>query len=258
MIMWDRITLKTRGKAAFLKNYWTCVAVAFVLSLFLGGSGSSIKNTYEDKINQSTDYYQEDIGNVEIVVGNHARASSLVSTIIGVFASLFVLALMVIMIVLSIFVFSPLEVGGCRFFIENAYESGRFGNLAYAFGSGSYLKIVGTMFLKGLYIFLWSLLLFIPGIIKSYEYRMVPYLLAECPQMGSSEAFRISKEMMYGQKMEAFILDLSFIGWEILSACTCGLVGLFFVNPYKHATNAELFLELKRDYFGGQFQSSMY
>ena len=49
--MWDRITLKTRGKAAFLKNYWTCVAVAFVLSLFLGGSGSSIKNTYEDKIN---------------------------------------------------------------------------------------------------------------------------------------------------------------------------------------------------------------
>ena len=73
-----------------------------------------------------------------------------------------------------------------------------------AFGSGSYLKIVGTMFLRGLYIFLWSLLLFIPGIIKSYEYRMVPYLLAECPEMGNSEAFRISKEMMYGQKMEAF------------------------------------------------------
>lgn len=114
------------------------------------------------------------------------------------------------------------------------------------------------MFLRGLYIFLWSLLLFIPGIIKSYEYRMVPYLLSECPQMGSSEAFRVSKEMMYGQKMEAFILDLSFIGWEILSVCTCGLVGLFFVNPYKYATNAELFLELKRNYFGGQFQSSMY
>lgn len=256
--MWDRITLKTRGKAAFLKNYWTCVAVAFVLSVLLGGSGSSIKNRYDERINNYTENYQEDFGNVEIVVGNNARISSLVSTIISVFASLFFLALMVIMIVLSIFVFSPLEVGGCRFFIENAYETGRFGNLAYAFGSGSYLKIVGTMFLRGLYIFLWSLLLFIPGIIKSYEYRMVPYLLAECPEMGSSEAFRISKEMMYGQKMEAFILDLSFIGWEILSACTCGLLGLFFVNPYKHATNAELFLELKRNYFGGQFQSSMY
>ena len=201
IVMWDRITLKTRGKSAFLKNYWTCVAVAFVLSVLLGGSGSSIKNRYDERINNYTENYQEDFGNVEIVVGNNARISSLVSTIISVFASLFFLALMVIMIVLSIFVFSPLEVGGCRFFIENAYETGRFGNLAYAFGSGSYLKIVGTMFLRGLYIFLWSLLLFIPGIIKSYEYRMVPYLLAECPEMGNSEAFRISKEMMYGQKM---------------------------------------------------------
>ncbi|MCI5649263.1 MAG: DUF975 family protein [Fusicatenibacter sp.] len=112
--------------------------------------------------------------------------------------------------------------------------------------------MVLTMFLRDLYIGLWSLLLVIPGIIKSYEYRMVPYLLADCPELDRTEAFRISREMMYGQKMNAFVLDLSFIGWHLLSACTCNLVGVFFTQPYVNTTNAELFLQLKQDYFGRQ------
>ena len=64
-----------------------------------------------------------------------------------------------------------------------------------------------------LYTFLWSLLLLIPGIVKAYEYRMVPYLLADYPELSTEEAFRISREMMNGEKMNTFILDLSFIGW---------------------------------------------
>ena len=77
---------------------------------------------------------------------------------------------------------------------------------------------------------------------------MVPYLLADCPQMSRKDAFRISKEMMQGQKMDAFILDLSFIGWHLLSAVTCGLAEIFYVSPYVNATNAELFLALKGTY----------
>ena len=101
-------------------------------------------------------------------------------------------------------------------------------------------------------IFLWGLLFVIPGIVKSYEYRMVPYILAENPNLQMSEVFALSREMTMNQKMNIFVLDLSFIGWSLLSVCTCGLLAIFYVNPYVQATNAELFLELKRQYFANR------
>ena len=102
-------------------------------------------------------------------------------------------------------------------------------------------SVVGLYFIKGLYLFFWSLLLAVPGIIKSYEYRMVPYILAENPGMDSKQVFEISKRMMNGQKMETFILDLSFIGWALVAGITCGIAGVFYVTPYVNATNTELY-----------------
>ena len=109
-----------------------------------------------------------------------------------------------------------------------------------------YGNIVKTMFFKNLYIFLWSLLFVIPGFVKSYEYRMIPYLLAEYPDMAPDEAFRISREMMTGNKWETFVLDLSFFGWNILSAITLGLTGIFYSEPYQMLTNSALYLTLKK------------
>ena len=97
------------------------------------------------------------------------------------------------------------------------------------------------MFFRDLFTFLWTLLFIIPGIIKSYEYKMVPYLLAEYPDMDRKEVFARSRDMMYGQKWNTFVLDLSFIPWNILSTITFGLVGLFYVSPYQDATYAELY-----------------
>ena len=71
-----------------------------------------------------------------------------------------------------------------------------------------------------LYLVLWTLLFIIPGVVKSYEYKMIPYLLAEYPDMSTKEVFAKSREMMNGQKMDTFILDLSFIPWSVLSAIT--------------------------------------
>ena len=88
---------------------------------------------------------------------------------------------------------------------------------------------------------LWSLLLVVPGIVKHYEYLMVPYIIAENPAMDYKEAFQISKQMMDGEKMEAFIMDLSFLGWYLLSAVTCGLLAIFYVNPYVQASFAEMY-----------------
>lgn len=97
------------------------------------------------------------------------------------------------------------------------------------------------MFLRNLFIFLWTLLLVVPGIIKHYEYLMVPYILAENPGMRREEAFLISKKMMMGQKWDTFVLDLSFIGWRILEGLTFGILGIFYVEPYIQSTFAELY-----------------
>ena len=97
------------------------------------------------------------------------------------------------------------------------------------------------MFLRDLFTALWSLLFIVPGIIKHYEYLMVPYIIAENPGMPREEAFLISNKMMMGQKWEAFVLDLSFIGWGILTVMTGGIVGVFYAEPYRQATFAELY-----------------
>ena len=77
--------------------------------------------------------------------------------------------------------------------------------------------------------------------IKAYEYRMIPYLLADNPSMSQEEAFALSREMMKGQKWKTFVLDLSFIGWDILSIFTGGILSMFYVQPYKMMTNAALY-----------------
>ncbi len=270
--MWSRVELKSRAKIAFKRNYWKCVLVAFVLMLVTEGissvsSGGNIASevatignytgmdSYEDEY--SDDYYDEYddeymyYDDSEDFVTETLGGSGLMALAMTI-GIVIVLVLVVVGIVLKVFVFNPIEIGGCRFFIENSYEKASAGKLGFAFKKGTYGNAVLTLFLRNLYIALWSLLLVVPGIVKSYEYRLIPYLLADDPKMPREDAFRISKEMMNGQKMEAFILDFSFIGWALLSMITFGIAGIFWVNPYVQATNAELFLSLRNQYFQGQ------
>jgi uncharacterized membrane protein len=108
------------------------------------------------------------------------------------------------------------------------------------------MGIIKTMLLSKIFIFLWSLLLIIPGIIKSYAYRMVPYILADNPNIGAEKAIELSNEMTRGHKFDMFVLDLSFIGWYLLGTLALG-IGVFLVMPYDNATNAELYLVLRND-----------
>lgn len=98
-------------------------------------------------------------------------------------------------------------------------------------------------FLRSLYVFLWSLLLIIPGIVKGYAYAMTPFIMAENPDMTANEAITASKELMAGNKFELFILDLTFIGWDILAALTLN-VGHLALNPYKNAAYAAFYKDL--------------
>ncbi|MBQ8260083.1 MAG: DUF975 family protein [Clostridia bacterium] len=104
-------------------------------------------------------------------------------------------------------------------------------------------KFIATL-LVSLYTFLWSLLFIIPGIVKSYSYAMTPYILLDRPELSPTEAIKESEKMMNGHKMDLFILDLSFIGWILLSMLTCGVL-ILYVEPYMMATKAAFYLELK-------------
>ena len=97
--------------------------------------------------------------------------------------------------------------------------------------------------LRSLYIFLWSLLCFIPGIIASYTYAMVPYILAENPELTPKEACERSKQLMDGNRLRLFCLTFSFIGWSFLCALTCG-IGYIVLTPYIEAAVADFYREI--------------
>ena len=98
-------------------------------------------------------------------------------------------------------------------------------------------------FLRSLYVSLWGILFIIPGIVKSYSYAMTPFILAEHPNLTASEAIDRSKLLMEGYKMDLFILDLTFIGWDILASMTASL-GNIALNPYKNAAHAAFYRQL--------------
>jgi hypothetical protein len=163
----------------------------------------------------------------------------LIYTLLVMALSLF-LIVAVVACVMGIFLFNPLEVGCNRFFVRNLHEKAQVGNVGFAFDT-YYLNNVKILFFRDLYLVLWTLLFIIPGIVKAYEYRMIPYILAENPHMSKKEVFAASKSMMMGNKWKAFVLDLSFLGWHILSVFTVGILELFYVAPYMYATNAALY-----------------
>ena len=142
----------------------------------------------------------------------------------------------------------PLAVGTARFALNNREGRGNIEDLAIAYKQ-NFGNVIVTMLLYHLFIALWAMLLVVPGIVKAYEYRMVPYILAENPDIDWHDAFALSKEMMNGQKMDAFMLDLSFIGWWLLTAMTGGVLGVFWTNPYYQQTCAEPYVTLRDQRF---------
>ncbi|MBO4693178.1 MAG: DUF975 family protein [Clostridia bacterium] len=102
----------------------------------------------------------------------------------------------------------------------------------------------GAGVLVGIYTILWSLLFYIPGIVKSYSYAMTFYILADHPEMKANEAITASRKMMNGHKWDLFVLDLSFIWWILLGLITCGLA-FIYVDPYMELSRAAFYESIK-------------
>ena len=230
--MWTRKLLKENAKIAFKRNYWACVAVSVIAALLgVTASGASFDLNYEEFTNvEGTNIAFDSIPDYIIYV---LGAATLIAIIIG--------------ICFSILVSNVVTVGCNRYFLENREHKTEVGQLFYGFKNGKYGSNVYTMFMKDLSIFFHVLLLIIPGIIKAYAYAFVPYILAENPDLVNNRVLKISSEMMDGHKIELFMLELSFIGWAILNVITFGLLGIFWVNPYIHATIAEFYTAIKAE-----------
>ena len=231
---WTRAELKTRAKAAVKMYYWKMVLVALILSMIGGGASSVGSRSASDNS-----------------AGSGARSMfEGINMQVAMIAVIIVLVVVVIALALSVFVFNVLEVGCRGFFSRSMTEDPELGLIADGF-TQNYWNCVKTQFLKSLFIGLWSLLFVIPGVIKAYEYRMVPYLLAEHPEMSSGEIFARSKEMMQGNKWDTFVLDISFVGWVLLSGITFGILYIFWVGPYIAATDAALYHRISgKDTYG--------
>lgn len=222
--MWDRKSLKEQGKMALKRNYWKAVLVSALFAMILGGTGAY--HEYASDHTQSNLPSGVDVSSVDIGV--------LLAAALGL------LLVTAVFIAINILVTLPFEVGACKFRLHAVRGTGEISDLGNGYDI-SYKRNVKTLFFRNLYVCLWSLLLVVPGIVKAYEYRMIPYLLADHPELSKEEAFQTSKQMMQGNKWHTFLLDVSFVLWWMLGALTLGIACVLYVHPYVQLTEAALY-----------------
>lgn len=252
--MWSRYELKRRAKEVLRRCFWPAVFVCFISALLCGefnsNRGSTNSNHSNSYIWDQDEYVSDAQGTAtDIGINLGKRVGMTISGILtGGLAPLFIIAGMlffVLGVIVLVLIGAPIMVGANRFFMCSRERQTGISEILYAFKSGGVMNVVLTMFIMRVKILLWTLLLIIPGVIKSYEYMLVPYILSENPTMDQARVFELSRGMMNGQKWNAFVLDLSFILWAMLGAVTCGLANILFVNPYRAATAAELYSVLR-------------
>lgn len=222
-----------------LKGKWTIAVVAGLLAALLGGEalgGPQINF----KLNDGNFYIGLEFAGQDVLsTGGNSQlwyAFAGMATYIAVFAIVIGVALFILG--------SVVEVGYARFHL-NLVEGKKEPELGDLFAYFSFWRTTAcARLLQVVIIFLWSLLLVIPGIIAGYSYAMTEFLLAEDPQLTASEAMRRSKEMMTGNRWRLFCLQFSFIGWEILSALLTFGIGRLWIAPYRQAATAAFYREI--------------
>lgn len=212
----DASQLRLKARESLKGNYWPSVGAAFVASIFgaLICSGSARS---EFQWQQEFESLPQSIKEILIAIIAAMGTISLVKLILG----------------------GVIQVGYADYLLKQQDCEirsvkdlfSKFDNFAQGFLQS---------FLRGLYIILWTLLLIIPGIVKSIAYSMTPFIMAENPEMTAKEAIRRSQELMKGHKRELFWFNFSFIGWEILAILTAG-IGYIFLYPYLNAAYAAFY-----------------
>ncbi len=145
------------------------------------------------------------------------------------------------------FFLSVLEIGRNRYFLEQRrYLKTNIDRCLLPYKERKTLKLATTLLIKNIYLLLWSVTI-VGVFIKYYEYAMIPYVLAENPSISRKDAFKLSKQLMDGNKLNMFKLDLSIMGWKILGLCTFNLLNIFYTNIYEQTLHTEFFTDIRKE-----------
>lgn len=171
-----------------------------------------------------------------------------IQSIVGsasVATGIFIILSVLVALALSACTVKVYQVAFLRVFLEaRVYEEVPASRFLFLVRVRKWLHAAWALLVTGVLQLLWSLTI-VGAPIKRYAYLLVPYLLAENPSLKALDAITLSRKMMYGHKWECFKLEFSFFGWILLSACTLGLVGVFYANPYREATFAEYYVHVR-------------
>ncbi len=294
--MWKRKELKNKAKKVVKNNYWTAIVVCFLIALLTGEFGTSIIGIWqwedsvdpnyilsqesiilnEETVKEEIEEMEEEKSSlsdtqlmllkiVEANINNLIKSEKYIFRIwdaielFGIKQTSLGVGLILIAIIAIVYIIllaEPLTVACKRYFIEARENNNtKIGVMKETFKKGNWKNIVKIMLIKNLYNILWCFTI-IGGVIKFYEYKMIPYILADNPNIDKKEVFKLSKEMMRHNKWKTFILDLSFILWGILSLFTFGFLNILYVNPYRAATITELYITLKNKAIEDEFEYS--
>lgn len=205
----DRIRIKENAKTHYQNNKWQNVLVILINVLIAGG--------------------------VQVIV----RVSS-EEAFLMMFMSL-------VSIAVTILLTNIVAMGSATWFHRSIKTEGlKMEEMFWTFKE-DYGGNVLMMFLISLYTALWSMLFVVPGIVKGYSYSLAMYIKSENPQISASQAIELSKKMTNGRKMDLFVLDLSYIGWFLLSGITFNILGILYVLPYYQAAKAFAYEEIKEE-----------
>ena len=145
-----------------------------------------------------------------------------------------------LVVLARILIFNPISVGCNRYFMEQRQGTPPFATIFSVFTERSYWNVVKQMFFRDLQIFLLAVLLIVPGIYRAYQLRLVPWILAENPALSKQHTFSLSAMLVKNEILSLLLLDLSFLGWFLLSCVTLG-IGFLGLLPYYWATMAECY-----------------
>lgn len=225
--------LKKDALTSLKKNYWSKVLVAFivtfdinaVLSVFSGEFIAPILKLHEFNFEAIKDY-----------IISHNTPDNLADAVISA-----------VIILFEILFLSILKVGGTRYFVKSQTKEVKFTEIFFSFRgkNKTFFHLAFVSVYKTVTVFLWGLLFVIPGIIKAYDYAAIHYVLALRPNLNAKDALHLSKTMMRGNRLKFILLELSFIGWDIIEFISFGVLKHIFITPYKLITYDEFFTEIK-------------
>ena len=226
---------RSKARDALKGNWFIAVITGLVASVLggLNGGGGGI----------SFNFNTDDSATIEQLLNELQIPQEVLGYILAAFA-----ALLTVSAVYSFVMFiigSVVSIGYARFNID--LVEGQTPSISVLFSNfGRWTTAIWANLLVSIRTFLWSLLFVIPGIIAAYSYAVTTYVLADNPDMTAKEAIDESKRLMDGNRWRLFCLEISFIGWDLVSLFTLGIASLW-VTPYREAARASFYQEIKSE-----------